>query len=144
MNGLNVFPTIAELKARAKELRSATSAAGTSLSHSESLEAVAHKHGFRDWNTLRAKALANNTLRIEEGGLVSGYYLGQCFKAEVLAFNEWSQGRYKVKLDLVEPVDVVAFDSFSAFRKRINAEIGANGKSFAHTSDGRAHLELTL
>lgn len=144
MNGLNLFPTISELKESAKELRSAALAAGTSLTHSEALEAMAQKYGFRDWNTLRAKAQANNTLRIEEGSFIAGVYLGQPFKAEVLAFNEWSEGRYQITLDFEEAVDVVKFNSFSAFRKRVSAEIGANGKSFAHTSDGLPHLEVSL
>ncbi len=145
MNGLNVLPTIFELKETAREMRaSAKSGGGGALTQAEALEALAHKYGFRNWNVLRAKASENSSLRVEEGSRISGKYLGFPFKATVLAFHEWSEGRYRIKLDFEKPVDVVKFKSFSAFRKRINAEIGTNGQSFSHTSDGIPHLVLSL
>jgi hypothetical protein len=48
-----------------------------------------------------------------------------------------------VSLDLDEAVDVVTFDSFSSFRKRVNGVIGKDGVSQARTSNGRPQLELS-
>jgi hypothetical protein len=48
-----------------------------------------------------------------------------------------------VSLDLDEAVDVVTFDSFSSFRKRVNGVIGKEGVSRERTSNGRPQLELS-
>ena len=41
-----------------------------------------------------------------------------------------------------EPVDVVTFDSFSAFRQRVNCTVDETGRTAETTSNGRPHLEL--
>ena len=51
-------------------------------------------------------------------------------------------GRYRLTLDLDEPVDVVTFDSFSAFRKRVHCTIDETGRTIEKTSNGRPHVEL--
>ena len=51
--------------------------------------------------------------------------------------------RYTLTLDLEEAVDVVRFDSFSNFRKRVTGMVDAGGVSSERTSDGRPHLQLT-
>ena len=64
---------------------------------------------------------------------------------EVIAIRSMeSHGRWQVTLQLDEPVDVVTFDSFSAFRRRINATIGGDGRTVEKTSNGQPHLVLDL
>ena len=47
-------PTATSLKSEARLLRQEREKAGTPLSHGAALEAIAHQHGYRDWNTARA------------------------------------------------------------------------------------------
>ena len=51
-------------------------------------------------------------------------------------------GLSRMTLNFDEPVDVVTFDSFSAFRQRVNCTVDETGRTAAKTSDGRPHLEL--
>ncbi|EMM8808349.1 glyoxalase superfamily protein [Pseudomonas aeruginosa] len=46
--------TIESLKSQAKRLRTHFSAQNIELSHSQTLEAIAAIHGFKDWNTASA------------------------------------------------------------------------------------------
>ncbi len=41
-----------------------------------------------------------------------------------------------------EPVDVVTFESFSAFRQRVTATVDETGRTIEKTSNGRPQLEL--
>ena len=50
------LPTLDELKAQARRLRSSLAEAGSDITHSKSLELIAKQYGFADWNTLYAKA----------------------------------------------------------------------------------------
>ena len=43
-----------------------------------------------------------------------------------------------------EPVDVVTWDSFSAFRRRVSCTIDRRGRTAERTSDGRPHMELAF
>ncbi|WP_377192263.1 glyoxalase superfamily protein [Ruegeria meonggei] len=134
----NIAP-IEELKAQAKRLREKLRAADVSLSHSEALELVAHQHGAKDWNTLRA--LAGNRMLLRVGDRVEGRYLGQPFSAEIRGLTMLGDGAHRrVTLQFDDPVDVVQFDSFSAFRQRVTGEIGWDGRSTRHTSDGQPQL----
>jgi hypothetical protein len=73
--------------------------------------------------------------RIQVGDTVSGAYLKQPFTAQVLAVREIGGGsHYEVTLHFDEPVDVVTFDSFSAFRQRVNVTVDDTGVSPAKTS----------
>ncbi len=135
---------IQTLKAQAKRLRTALEADGDFVTHSESLELVARQHGYRDWNTLHAAAGNRPPEPYAVGARVSGRYLGQTFTAEIIAVKKLQDGRrYTLTLDLEEAVDVVRFDSFSNFRKRITGMVDAGGVSSERTSDGRPHLQLT-
>jgi hypothetical protein len=130
-------------KMRARELRVAQSKSGQQLSHSQALEQVAKELGYRNWNT--AAALLSNypDISIQVGDHVHGTYLKQPFTGRVLSVTEQGGGAYlRVTLDLDEAVDVVTFDSFSAFRKRINGQIDSKGDSPAKTSDGEPHLSI--
>jgi hypothetical protein len=142
------YPSIDDLKAQAKRLRQVMTERGTAISHSAALELVAQQHGARDWNTLSARALKPNTppaSRIEVGSLVQGRYLNQPFTGKILALQALADGSsYRITIHFDEPVDVVTFESFSAFRQRINAQIDENGVSPRRTSNGVPHLVLDL
>ncbi|MBO3759598.1 glyoxalase superfamily protein [Ciceribacter sp. L1K22] len=138
--------TTDDLKSQARRLRDAMSAAGTPLTHSAALEMIAKSHGARDWNTIAAQAQRNDNAPMPPavvGATVTGEYLGQRFRGKVLALSKLSQSEYySITLHFDEPVDVVTFDSFSAFRSRVNATIDGKGVSPRHTSNGKPHLVL--
>ena len=140
------LPTLPALKDQAKRLRAALETSGTRIGHSAALELVARQHGFRDWNT--AHAASGNRPEgppVQVGQIVEGSYLGQPFTAEVIGVNaQAAHGRYRVELDLAEPVDVVTFDSFSNFRRRVQATINRNGSTTEKTSNGKPQLALDL
>lgn len=139
------LPSIDALKDQAKRLRARFTDDSQVLSHSRALELIAAQYGFRDWNTLHA-AVGNrppfNPWML--GSRVRGHYLGQPFDAEVLGVQAVTSqpGRYRMVLHFDEPVDVVTFDSFSAFRQRVNCTVDETGRTAAKTSNGRPHLEL--
>lgn len=135
--------TPAEAKQRARVLRRDLSSRGIAISHSQALERVAAELGFRDWNTAVARLSNEPPFRIQLGDTVSGTYLKQPFTGRVLAVQELSGGsHYRVTLHFDEAVDVVSFESFSAFRQRVNATVDDRGISPNRTSDGEPHLVL--
>jgi len=139
------LPALDALKAQARRLRKSLEAEGNFISHSEALELVAHQYGMRDWNTLHAAAGNRPAEPLALGAKVSGTYLGQAFTAQVIGLTRLNDGaRYRLTLDLDEPVDVVTFESFSAWRKRVNGTVGRDGRSMSRTSDGQPHLALNL
>ena len=137
-------PPIGTLKTQAKRLRTELANDGVSVSHSKSLEILAHQHGYKDWNGLYAAAQTNSilsTLRI--GQSVDGIYLGQKVVGEIIGLQKLSNGnRYQLTLDLDEPVDVVSFESFSNMRKRITFRVDSGGVSSEKTSNGQPHMVL--
>lgn len=144
MKGSNTLPTLDELKAQAKRLRSTLQAQGTIIGHSKALELLSHQHGYKDWNTLHA-AIGNRPppARLKLGDRVQGHYLGQPFKGEVLGVrNGATPDRLHVTFLFDDPVDVVKFDSFSAFRKRVSCIINRSGATAETTSDGHPQLSL--
>jgi len=107
---------------------------------------IAHQYGYRDWNTLHA-AVGNRPppAPVQLGMRVSGRYLGHPFDGEVIAVRALGEGeRYRVTLAFDEPVDVVTFDSFSAFRSRVSATVDRRGITAEKTSDGQPHMVLEL
>jgi len=132
-----------DLKTQAKRLRASLEAQGKSVSHSEALELVAKQLGYRDWNTLYA-SVGNRVAPapVALGDRVRGTYLGQPFDGDVIGVQSLSGGRARVTLEFDDPVDVVTFDSFSAFRKRISATVDEKGRTKERTSDGAPQLEL--
>ena len=139
-------PDIGSMKAQAKRLRAVLAETGGPVSHSRALEMVARQHGFSDWNT--AHALAGNhqpVAPVQVGQTATGRYLGQPFTASVKGVQAGSgDRRWRVTLELDEPVDVVRFESFSAFRRRITATVDARGLTAEKTSDGTPHLVLDI
>lgn len=142
MAGLSVD----ELKSQARRLREAMSAKGAGVTHSAALELVAKSHGARDWNTLAAIAARRDNAEWPPavvGAIVSGHYLGQAFRGEVIALTRLSQSNlYSITLHFDAPVDVVTFDSFSAFRRRVTGVIDGHGISPKKTSNGKPHIVL--
>lgn len=138
------LPTILEVKALAKKLRAQLTGQNAEVGHARSLELVAQQHGFRDWNALKAEINSQKPEDWVLGARVSGKYLSQPFQATIVAVTSATPGWFHLKLDLDEAVDVVTFDSFSNFRKRITGVVGPKGHTIERTSDGKAHLELDL
>ena len=71
-----------------------------------------------------------------------GAYLGQPFEGCIVAAEPTRPGWFALTIDLDEAVDVVAFESFSNYRKRIRATVGPLGESREKTSDGQPHLVI--
>jgi hypothetical protein len=142
----SVLPSIEVLKEQAKRLRTSLQEPGRNIGHSEALEAIARQYGFRDWNTLRAKALSNRQRApVNIGDTVNGEYLGQHFTGRILGVGELAVAdRYRITVKFDEPVDVVTFDSFSAFRRRVHCVIDGTGTSPQKTSNGQPHLRLSV
>ncbi len=139
------LPSLDGLKDQARRLRNELEAEGQQTSHSKALELVASQYGFRDWNTLHA--VVGNRPPLNPwmlGSKVKGFYLGQPFEAEILGVQalQSQPGRYRLTLHFDEPVDVVTFESFSAFRQRVHCTIGEDGRTVEKTSNGRPQLEL--
>ncbi len=142
-----IYPSTEELKAQARRLRQAMAERGSDIPHSAALELVAKQHGLRDWNTLSALAAKPNAapgVPFAVGSAVHGRYLNQPFTGKILALSEQGGGLHKITIHFDEPVDVVTFESFSAFRRRINAQIDADGLSPRKTSNGVPHLMLDI
>ena len=149
MNEKRFVPLVDELKLQARKLRAERAENGETISHSESLELLAAQYGRRDWNTLRAEAarLQPSPLRVDmlkSGARLSGRYLRQHFSGEVIGISKLHGGKTRLTIRFDEPVDVVTFDSFSAFRKRITAVVGPDGTSPRKTSDGAPHLVIDM
>ena len=129
------------LKAQARRLRQALAEDGDFISHGEALELLARQMGFRDWNTLHVAA-GNRPPPLQIGARVSGRYLGQKFSGVIVGVEMLSGDRRRVAVDFDEPVDVVTFESFSAYRKRVSAIVGEDGCSAEKTSNGRPQMEI--
>jgi hypothetical protein len=137
-------PSLDELKTQAKRLRDSLARAGIPINHSRSLELLAHQLGYKDWNTLFAATSEPSSL-LALGGRVSGDYLGQPFRGEIIGISRISaHPHYRITLKFDEPVDVVTFSSFSAFRRRVSCVVDRSGETAERTSDGRPHLRLAL
>lgn len=146
MTGSLSLPSIEALKVQAKRLRAKLASQGAPIGHGAALEVLAHHYGYKDWNTLRAAVGKRPPpCPVTLGARVRGHYLAQAFVGQVIGVQALSPpGSFRVTLDFDEPVDVVTFDSFSAFRKRVSCVIDAAGVSAEKTSDGRPHLQLRL
>ena len=141
------YPSIEELKLQARRLRQAMSEHGDAISHSTALELVTKQYGVRDWNTLSALAskMNNDTrLPLAIGTTVSGRYLNQAFTGKILTIAERSDRLYEITIHFDKPVDVVTFESFSAFRQRITALVNSAGISPRKTSNGIPQLVLDI
>ena len=137
------IPSLDALKQQAKRLRAGLDEDGDFLTHSESLELVAKQYGFRDWNTLHA-AIGNRPpiKRFQLGSRVKGRYLGQDFTGEIIAIRSMPPDHLRVVLKFDEPVDVVTFDSFSAYRSRVSVTVNREGFTAEKISNGAPQLVM--
>jgi len=137
--------TLDHLKLQARHLRTSLAASGTDISHSRSLELMAHQHGYKNWNVLYA-AIGNQppATAFQLGDAVTGRYLGQDFTGEIVGASLLARDRYQLSVHFDEPVDVVTFDSFSSFRRRVRCTVDASGMSAEKTSDGRPHMQIRV
>ena len=143
MRSTNFYSPIERAKRQARELRVKTAQDGKQISHSQALEQTAHDLGFRDWNTASARLSNHPDIEVQVGDHVRGTYLKQPFTGRILSVTEQGQGAYyQLTLDLDEAVDVVTFDSFSAYRKRVRGRVNARGDSPSKTSDGEPQLSI--
>lgn len=130
-----------QAKARARAIRAERAAGSHAISHSAALERVAAEQGYADWNTLSARLSNAPEIPLQLGDRVQGHYLKQAFVGTIIAMRSMAEGgAFHVTIEFDEPVDVVAFESFSHFRRRANATVSPGGVSFAKTSDGVPHL----
>jgi len=135
--------TTSDLKAEARQWREDQAEAGHPVSHSEALEMVARFHGFRDWNTASGVLPVTRRPRYAIGERVSGRYLKQPFTGTIIGVSALGAGDFtRLTIQFDEPVDVVAFESFSAFRQRVDGTVDRDGVSPAKTSDGVPHMVL--
>ncbi|MEL6678068.1 MAG: glyoxalase superfamily protein [Pseudomonadota bacterium] len=136
--------TLRSFKAEARALRRARAAAGADIPHSRALEMVAQRAGYRDWNTLCAAAHRGlPALRPSVGARVSGRYLGQPFTGRIHSLTRLAEGRrHRIAIQFDAPVDVVSFDSFSSWRRRVQGVIDGSGRSLKATSNGQPHIVL--
>lgn len=133
-----------QAKARARELRSELSRAGSHISHSEALELVARELGYRDWNTASARLSNEPDVPYQVGDQVAGTYLKQPFKGRIVSVREIRGGAaFELTIRFDEPVDVVEFKSFSNFRTQVRIIVSADGISTFRTSDGAPHMQVS-
>lgn len=131
------------LKSEAKALRDERARQGEPLTQGAALEAVAQAHGYRDWNTARAMLPDRVAAPLQVGHRVRGTYLGQNFRGLVLGVQLLVDMRhYQVTLLFDEPVDVVTYDLFSAFRQRVTATVDIHGVSPALLGNGRPQMRV--
>jgi hypothetical protein len=140
------LPSLDVLKDQAKRLRDTLGRQGTAINHSKALELIAAQHGFRDWNTLMGVIGNRPTARSYAiGDQVIGHYLGQMFTGTIIAVQTLTSahGRYRVTFDFDEPVDVITFESWSAYRKRVTCTLDEEGRTLEKTSNGQPHMVLS-
>ena len=135
-------PNESELKTRARRLREAMAEAGQPITHAQALEAIARQHGHRDWNTARAAAAWAAPPRWQVGQKVRGRYLAQPFTGRIKSVSETASGHWRLTLVFDTPVDVVASQHFSNWRRQVNGVINGQGVSAEKTSDGTPHLAV--
>lgn len=138
------LPSATQAKEQAKRLRQKMSEAGTPIGHAQSLERVAHQHGFRDWNAMFAAIGNRPPTGWAIGEKVNGIYLSQPFRATVISISMVKPGWFRLGLDLDQAVDVVRSDQFSNLCKRIRGVVGPKGQSVEKTSNGEPHLKIDL
>ena len=130
--------TRVQAKARARQLKAEY---GATLNLAAALEIVAKEMGFRDWNTASARLSNGPDTNWQVGERVSGQYLKRPFTERIHGVRELQAGSgYEVTIHFDEPVDVVDWESFSAFRQRVKAFVSPEGVSWSKTSDGVPHL----
>ena len=136
-------PSIQTLKSEAKALREEHARDGTPINHGQALEAVARRHGYRDWNTASATLPERVAIPVQVGQRVKGTYLSRPFAGLVVGMQLLADMQhYEVTVKFDKPVNVSKFDSMVIERHRVRATIGLDGISMARTSDGEPHMRI--
>ncbi len=117
---LRSLPSLDALKDQARRLRSRLVSEGDEVTHSKSLELIAAQYGF---------AIGTRCTGRRHRPAFNPWMLGRGqrplsrppFEAEVLSAQAIGAkpGRYRLTFKFDEPIDVVTFESFSAFRQRV-------------------------
>lgn len=138
-------PSAASLKAEARLLRADRAKAGNPIAHGAALEEIAHRHGYRDWNTAAAALPERVASPVQVGQRVKGSYLSRPFVGMVLGVHLLSDMRHcEVTVKFDRPVDVSKSELIGPiYRQRVRATIDLHGVSPAHTSDGEPHMRLS-
>ena len=139
------IPSRTALKSQAKRLRATLSEQGKTISHGQSLEAIAQTYGARDWNTLNAQSFdeaRKNHRDWQVGQRVSGQYLGHGFTGVIKAARSIGSTHWALTLVFDAAVDVVESAHFSNLRRQVNCTVGPDGRSSAKTSNGQAQVVL--
>jgi hypothetical protein len=136
-------PSIQTLKSEAKALREERAASDEPLTHGAALEAVARRHGYRDWNTARASLPERIAVPVQVGQRARGTYLGRPFAGLVVGMKLLADMQhYEVTVQFDHPVDVSKFASMVIERHRVTATVGLDGISLTRTSDGEPHMRI--
>jgi hypothetical protein len=137
-------PSVATLKSEARVLREERAGAGTPMTHGAALEEIAHRHGYRDWNTARAALPERIPMPVEMGQRVKGTYLGQPFLGLVIGMKilpDMQHCEITVRFD--SPVNVSRSELMGPIlRRRVRATIDVHGVTAARTSDGEPHMRV--
>ncbi len=135
--------TIFGAKEFAKSLRRSHAENQTPISHSKALELTAQKLGYADWNTAAARLSNRPKFEPQIEDMVEGTYLKQPFTGRIVSVRIMGGGsHYQISVHFDEAVDVVSFDSFSAYRQRISITLDSEGMSVHATSDGEPHMTI--
>jgi hypothetical protein len=136
-------PSAQTLKSEAKTLREDRARAGTPITHSEALEAVARSHGYRDWNTARAALPDRIAVPFQVGMRVKGFYLEQPFAGLLIGVQlAHNMQAYTVTIQFDEPVNVTPTFMFAAMRHRVVATVDIHGVSPDRRGNGEPVMRL--
>jgi len=145
----NQIPPIHDLKTQAKRLRTQLDTPDAPVTHARALELLARQYGYADWNTLCAvsrrceQEQARNAQRpLQVGDEIAGTYLGHRFTGQVIGLRAMTGGHTRLTVHFDEPVDVVSFESFSAFRQRVSCTLDEDLVAPAKLSDGTPHMRI--
>lgn len=141
---MNPLITVDQAKSDARLLRMQLRAQGQPASHGNCLEMVAHSHGYKDWNALRAVLVRKLAVDWMVGGRIQGLYRRHAFTATIASVNKVGRDCFHVKIRLDKAIDVVSFASFSNFRKTICTVVDASGASLEKDSTGQSQLRISV
>lgn len=143
-------------KTRAKRLRATLAEQGHTISHSESLEAIAKTEGYRDWNTYSAlfktvseelSARTNEHMQypLHVGDTISGTFRGIRFAGRLLKLEETiTPGVWRAKLHFETPVKLPAHDALNLTRQRVSCMLNASGVSVNLKGKPDGHITLDM
>ncbi|EYD76175.1 hypothetical protein Rumeso_02250 [Rubellimicrobium mesophilum DSM 19309] len=130
------------LKTEARIWREQCQARGEPVTHGAALEAVARRHGFRDWNAACGLLPERDPAPLASGERVAGTYLGHPFEGVLVAATPLGAGQSRVTVLFDAPVNVTAGSPYAHLRQRVTATLDEDGTSPARTGNGEPHMRL--